>query len=70
MGKIKNINLEETFSIAVANHRQNKIKKAQILYNKILKANPNHSQVLNNLGVIFGQSGDYQKAMSYYENVI
>ena len=40
MGKIKNINLEETFSIAVANHRQNKIKKAQILYNKILKVNP------------------------------
>ena len=53
MNKIKNINLEETFYIAVTNHRQNKVKEAQILYNKILEVNPNHSQALNNLGTIY-----------------
>ena len=66
MDKIKNINLEETFNIAVTNHRQNKIKEAQILYNKILEVNPNHSQALNNLGTIYINLKDYQKAKECY----
>ena len=61
MDKIKNINLEETFNIAVTNHRQNKIKEAQILYNKILEVNPNHSQALNNLGTIYINLKEHQK---------
>ena len=61
MDKIKNINLEEAFSIAVTNHRQNRIKEAQILYNKILEVNPNHSQALNNLGTIYINLKEHQK---------
>ena len=70
MDKIKNINLEETFNIAVTNHRQNKIKEAQILYNKILEVNPNHSQALNNLGTIYINLKEHQKAKECYEKII
>ena len=69
MGKIKNINLEETFSIAVANHRQNKIKKAQILYNKILEVNLNYLPALNNLGILFNISNEYLKALGSFSEM-
>mgnify|MGYP001183840378 CR=1 FL=1 len=62
MEKIKNSAIEETFKIAVANHGQNKIKEAQILYHKVLELNPNHLGALHNLGIIFKDLGDFQKA--------
>ena len=46
MSKNKDITIDEVFKIAVSNHAQNKLKEAQILYNKILEVNPNHSQAV------------------------
>ena len=70
MSKIQDINLKEAFKLAVANHGQNKIKEAQILYNKILEVNPNHSPALNNLGVIFKNLGEIEKAKDCYKKAI
>ena len=70
MNKNKNITIEETFKIAVKYHEQNKLKEAQELYNQVLKIDPNQSAVLNNLGVILGQLGGYQKAKDCYEKAI
>ena len=70
MNKNKNLSIEENFKLAVTNHGQNKLKEAQILYNKILEINPNHLPSLNNLGTIFGKLGEHQKAKDSYEKLI
>jgi tetratricopeptide (TPR) repeat protein len=70
MNKNKNLTIEKFFTLAGANLKQNKLKEAQILYNKILEVNPNHLNTLNNLGVIFQDLGDFQKAKSCCEKAI
>ena len=49
----KNLTIKEIFNLAVKNHQEGKTDIALKLYNQILKIDPNHSQSLNNLGVIF-----------------
>ena len=53
MEKNKNLTIEETFNLAIKNHQEGKTDIAQNLYNKTLEIDPNHSQALNNLAVIF-----------------
>ena len=42
MNKKKNLTTEETFALAVQNHKKNNLQIAENLYKKILKTNPNH----------------------------
>ena len=70
MDKNKNLTIDEVFNLAVKNHQENKTDIAQQLYNQVLKINPNHSQALNNLGVIFKTLGEKQKAKECYEKAI
>ena len=44
--------IKELFNLAVKNHTSNNIEEAQKLYKEVLKINPNHSNALNNLGII------------------
>ena len=62
--------VEKIFNLAIKNHQEGKTDIAQELYNQVLKINPNHSQTLNNIAVIFTNSKDYQKAISSYEKAI
>ena len=62
--------IEKIFNLAVKNHQEGKTGIAQELYNQVLKIDPNHSQTLNNIAVIFTNSKDYQKAISSYEKAI
>ena len=62
--------IEKIFNLAVKNHQEGKTDIAQELYNQVLKIDPNHSQALNNIAVIFTNSKDYQKAISSYEKAI
>ena len=64
MNKNKNLTIEKFFTLAGANLKQNKLKEAQILYNKILEVNPNHLNTLNNLGIVFKKLGDNQEAVN------
>ena len=70
MNEKKNLTIEETFALAVQNHRKNNLKVAQNLYKKILKTNPNYVGVYYNLGITYKELEEYQKAISCYEKAI
>ena len=66
MSDEKALTIKKTFELAVKNHQEGKTNIAQELYNQTLKINPNHSQALNNLGMIFQGLGENQKAKECY----
>jgi len=66
----KNLTASETFNLALKNHRENKTDIAQEFYNQVLKIDPNHSPALNNLGVIFINLKEYQRAKDCFEKSI
>ena len=66
----KSLKIQETFNIAVKNHQEGKTEVAKELYNRVLKIDPNHSQALKNIAVIFINLKDYQKAKEYYEKAV
>tara|TARA_B110000037_G_scaffold207594_1_gene254737 strand:- start:16 stop:663 length:648 start_codon:yes stop_codon:yes gene_type:complete len=70
MNHNKSLTINEIFSLAVKNHQENKLDAAQDLYKKILKIDPGHLAVLNNLGVIFQKLGENQKAKECFEKAI
>jgi len=67
---MENLDIEKTFAIAIENHKKNNLTVAIDFYNKILKVEPNYFTALNNLGVIFQNTNEYQKAINCYEKVI
>ena len=58
MSKNKDLTIEETFNLAVKNQYEGKTDVARELYNQVLKIDPNHSQALNNIAVIFATLKD------------
>ena len=40
--------MEETFVLALQNHKKNNLEAAEDLYNKILKKDPNHFESIYN----------------------
>ena len=65
-----NLTINEVFSLAVKNHQEGKTVIAQDLYNQILKIDPSHSQSLSNIGVIFTNLKEHQKAKDCFEKAI
>ena len=70
MNHNKSLTISKIFSLAVKNHQENKLDAAQDLYKKILKIDPDHLAVLNNLGVIFQKLRENQKAKEWFEKAI
>ena len=70
MNTNKNLQIKETFNLAIKNHQEDKTDIAQELYNQVLKIDPNHLVTLNNLGIIFKELGEHQKAKDCYEKII
>ena len=70
MDEKKSLTTEETFALAVQNHKKNNLKVAGNLYNEILKTNPNHVDARNNLGIILLKLGKLQIAKSCFEKAI
>jgi tetratricopeptide (TPR) repeat protein len=70
MNNNKNLTINEIFNLAIKNHQEGKTDIALEFYNKVLKINPNHSQALNNLGVIFQNQMNHEKAKEYYEKAL
>ena len=66
----KSLTIQETFNIAVKNHQEGKTDVAKELYNQVLKIDPNHSQALKNIAIIFINLKDYQKAKECYEKAV
>ena len=70
MNEKKNLTTEETFALAVQNQQKNNLKVAENLYKETLKANPNHVDAHNNLGIVFKELGELQKAVDCFQKVI
>ena len=70
MSEKKNLKLDETFALALQNHKKNNIGVAKNLYNKILKIYPNYVSAYNNLGILHNQLGEFEKAKSCYKKAI
>ena len=70
MSKKKTLNIEETFALALQNHKKKNFKAAEKLYEDILRKNPNYINAYNNLGILFNQLGEYKKSINCYEKAI
>jgi len=70
MSSNPNFIAEEVFARAIESHKRNNLEIALDFYNKVLKINPNHLDSLNNMGVIFFDIEEYQKAIDCYKKVI
>ena len=70
MNNNKTLSINEIFLLAVKKHQQNKTDVAQKLYSQVLKINQNHVDAHNNLGVIFKNLGENEKAIDCYEKAI
>ena len=70
MNNEKDLTLKKTFDLALKNHQKNNIKEAQNLYNKILEIDSNYVDAHNNLGAIFKELGENQKAKECFEKAI
>ena len=70
MKGIENLSIEELFDRAIDNHKKNNLKVAKKLYETILEIDSNYSLAHNNLGLIFKELGQHQKAISCHEKSI
>ena len=70
MNKKKNQTTEENFALALQNHKKNNLQIAKKLYNETLKSSPYYEGVHSNLGILYNQLGEHQKAMNCYEKAI
>ena len=66
----KEIPLDITFKNAVDFHAKGKFDEAKKLYEKILKIKPDHFLALGNLGIIFSQLKEFDKAIDFFNQTI
>lgn len=55
------------FELAYSFSEMDRKKEAQLIYEEYLKKDPKNSAVLNNLGVIYENLRQYEKALKFYE---
>ena len=66
----KKISLDELFKIAVDFHTKDKIIDAKNIYEKILEVKPDHFLALSNLGIVFSQLGEFNKAVELFNQTV
>ena len=62
MNEKKNLTTEETFALAVQNHKKNNFQIAENLYKETLKTNPNHFESIYYLGTLLVQTKRFDLA--------
>ena len=62
--------LKHIFELALKNYQQGNFKKAEMLYNKILKNFPDHFQSIFLLGTLFAQVKNYKGAINLLKKAI
>ena len=70
MNKKKNLTTEETFALAIENHKKNNFQVAENLYKEVLKINPNHFEAIYYLGTLLAQTKRYDFAKSLLHKAI
>ena len=66
----KSISLNEAFKLALKLHTQGKLDEAKKIYEKILVAKPDHFLSLSNIGIIYSQLKEFDKAIETFNNTI
>ena len=66
----KNFELEKIYTTAVENQQKGNYAIAENLYKKILKKFPEHINTQCNLGSIYVQTGQLEKGMRFFQNVL
>ena len=67
---LTNQDLKQVFELALIHHKKCNFKKAEKLYNEILKSIPNHFQSIFLLGTLFGQTKKYVNAVVLLKKAI
>ena len=62
MNDEKNLTVKEAFDLAVQNQQNNNLQDAQNYYQEVLKLDPNYDLAHYNLGVMFQNLEENQKA--------
>jgi predicted O-linked N-acetylglucosamine transferase (SPINDLY family) len=62
--------IPEALAIAVQHHQAGRLHEAEVIYRRILAADPNHADTLHLLGVIAHQMGQHESAVEYIERAI
>jgi len=63
----KNMTIEETYALAVQNHKKNNLKLAEELYKEILKINPKHFESIFFLGTLLVQTHKFDMAKELFQ---
>ena len=61
------MSIEETFALAVQNHKKNNLKLAEELYKEILKINPKHFESIFFLGTLLVQTHKFDMAKELFQ---
>ena len=70
MNKKKNLTTEETFALAIENHKKNNLQIAENLYKEALKINPNHFESIYYLGALLAQTKRFDLAKPLLQKTI
>ncbi len=63
-------NVDGELGKAIQYHQSGHVKKAESIYKKILKINPNHPVCLNLLGIIAGEAGNTEMAVRWFSKAV
>ena len=66
----KKLNIEETFSLALENHKKNNFSSAEKIYSKILKINSKHFNSIFYLASLYAQTKNFYAAQELFEKAI
>ena len=64
------LNIKQIFDLAFENQSKKKFKVAKKLYEKIIEIDPNIINAQFNLGIIYQELNENEKAINCYEKVI
>lgn len=64
------VSVAASFQLALEHHQSGRLDQAQAAYQEILKAEPEHADVLHYLGVIAYQRGKYQESVELIQRAI
>ena len=62
--------IPEALAIAVQHHQAGRLHEAEVIYRRILAADPNHADALHLLGVIAHQRGQHESAVEHIQRAI
>mgnify|MGYP001303099056 CR=1 FL=1 len=65
-----NLSINKNFELAVENQQKGDLIAAEDLYNKVLKKDPNHAKAYNNLGIIYVNAFEWDKAEKCFSRAL